>query len=241
VSIVHIDIGAREITIKLVYYGPALSGKTTNLQALHQAAAPGSTGRLMSLETRDDRTLFFDLLPLSFREQGVAVRLKVFTVPGQVIHSSTRRLVVQGADGIVFVADSRIAETENNAESFLDLRRNLKEQGLNVHRMPVVIQFNKRDLPDIRSDEDISVLAAQGREPVYASVATKGVGVVETFISALELTCRSLELEHQLSQKFAFDYDRFLSEVAAKLAQTRSVEDLVAARLGGGEHGAGVP
>lgn len=231
---VHIDVGAREITVKLVYYGPALSGKTTNLQALHRAAAPGSAGRLMTLETRDDRTLFFDLLPLSFRDQAVAVRLKVFTVPGQVIHSSTRRLVVQGADGIVFVADSRVAETENNAESFLDLRRNLKDQAMDVHRMPVVIQFNKRDLPDVRSDEDIAALASQGREPVYASVATLGIGVVETFMGVLELTCRGLELEHGLVQKFGFRYDQFLSNVAEKLGQTRLVADLVASRLGGG-------
>ena len=169
------------------------------------------------------------------------MRLKVFTVPGQVIHSSTRRLVVQGADGIVFVADSRVAETENNAESFLDLRRNLKEQGLDVHRMPVVIQFNKRDLPDIRSDEDVRALASQGREPVYASVATRGVGVVETFVGVLQLTCRRLELEHGLTQKFGFNYDRFLNEVAEKLGQTRSVAELVATRLGGGDFEAGVP
>ena len=110
----QLDFVTRELTIKLVYYGPALSGKTTNLQSLHKAADPESSGRLMTLETRDDRTLFFDLLPLTFRDQGLAVRLKVFTVPGQVIHASTRRLVVQGADGIVFVADSRVAETDNN-------------------------------------------------------------------------------------------------------------------------------
>src|SRR5262245_62437541 len=109
----------------------------------------------MTLETRDDRTLFFDLLPLTFRNQGsLSVRLKVFTVPGQVIHASTRKLVVQGADGIVFVADSRISETEHNAESFLDLQENLKEHGLVLTQMPLVIQFNKRDLDGVRSDQD---------------------------------------------------------------------------------------
>ena len=231
----HIDFGTREISIKLVYYGPALSGKTTNLQALHRAAAPSATGRLMTLETRDDRTLFFDLLPFTFRDQSLAVRLKVFTVPGQVIHASTRRLVVQGADGIVFVADSRIAETDNNADSFLDLRENLAQHGLNVVEMPVVIQFNKRDLPGARSDEELASLAVSGREPVYASVATSGLGVVETFMGVLEWTCRCLEQEHRLSDKFAFDYRRFLAEVAQKLGQSRSVAELIGARLGGGE------
>ena len=120
----QLDFTARELTIKLVYYGPALSGKTTNLQAMHAASSPGTTGRLMTLETRDDRTLFFDLLPLTFgSEKGLSVRLKVFTVPGQVIHSSTRRLVLQGADGVAFIADSREVETEHNAESFPRLER----------------------------------------------------------------------------------------------------------------------
>src|SRR6188768_4224831 len=177
----QLDFVNRELTIKLVYYGPALSGKTTNLQALHKAAAPGASGRLMTLETKDDRTLFFDLLPLTFRSQGsLAVRLKVFTVPGQVIHASTRRLVVQGADGIAFIADSRTAETQHNTESFMDLRENLKQHGLTLRQMPLIIQFNKRDMPDVRTDEDIAHLAGKAREPVYLPVATRGIGVVES-------------------------------------------------------------
>ena len=172
----QLDFVNRELTIKLVYYGPALSGKTTNLQALHKAAAPGASGRLMTLETRDDRTLFFDLLPLTFKNQGsLVVRLKVFTVPGQVIHASTRRLVVQGADGIAFIADSRVAETQHNAEAFMDLKQNLKEHGLALKQMPLIIQFNKRDMPEVRRDEEIAQLAAQGREPVYMAVATRGL------------------------------------------------------------------
>src|SRR6187402_3973284 len=128
---VQLDFVKRELTIKLVYYGPALSGKTTNLQALHAAADGETRGRLMSLDTNDDRTLFFDLLPLSYVDKsGLSVRLKVFTVPGQVIHGSTRRLVVQGADGVAFIADSRVSETDANAESFLDLRDNLRVQGI---------------------------------------------------------------------------------------------------------------
>lgn len=237
----QLDFSARELTIKLVYYGPALSGKTTNLQALHAAADAKTTGRLMTLETRDDRTLFFDLLPLAFRDAGgLAVRLKVFTVPGQVIHASTRRLVVQGADGIAFIADSQVAETENNAASFLDLKHNLKANGITLKQMPVVIQFNKRDLPGGRSDEEIAALAAQGREPVYLAVATQGVGVVESFLGLLHQTWMSLSLRHGLSEKFGFDYERFMGQVAESLGQRRPLEEILATSVGGRIDAAGV-
>ena len=127
----QLDFQARELTVKLVYYGPALSGKTTNLQAIHRLLSPEGRGRLMTLETRDDRTLFFDLLPLSFNTaSGLTVRIKLFTVPGQVIHNSTRKLVLQGADGVAFIADSQIQEIRANQASFKDLRRNLRENGL---------------------------------------------------------------------------------------------------------------
>ncbi len=231
---VQLDFVNRELTVKLVYYGPALSGKTTNLQALHKAAEPGSSGRLMTLETRDDRTLFFDLLPLTFRNQGsLAVRLKVFTVPGQVIHASTRRLVVQGADGIAFIADSRNAETQHNAESFLDLKENLKQHGLTLKQMPVVIQFNKRDLPDVRSDAEIAELAAQGREPVYLAVAMRGQGVVESFIGLLHLTWSALDAEHDLNKKFGFDSEAFLQNVAQKLGDNRPLPEILGTCVGG--------
>jgi signal recognition particle receptor subunit beta len=231
---VQLDFAARELTVKLVYYGPALSGKTTNLQALHAATDPSATGRLMTLETKDDRTLFFDLLPLTFKGQGeLAVRIKVFTVPGQVIHASTRRLVVQGADGVAFVADSQISETQNNANSFMDLKHNLKANGITLKQIPLIIQFNKRDLKDIRSDEEIANLAAQGREPVYLAVATRGEGIVESFVGLLHLTWSALEAEHQLSKKFGFDGKKFLSDVAKKLGERRSVDDLLATCVGG--------
>jgi len=231
---VQLDFVNRELTIKLVYYGPALSGKTTNLQALHKAAAPGSSGRLMTLETRDDRTLFFDLLPLSFKSQnGLAVRLKVFTVPGQVIHASTRRLVVQGADGIAFIADSRVTETQHNAESFLDLKNNLKEHGLALRQMPLIIQFNKRDMPDVRRDDEIAQLAAQGREPVYMAVAMRGQGVVESFVGLLHLTWSALNAEHDLDKKFGFDSVAFLAQVAEKLGQKRGLKEILRTNVGG--------
>jgi len=231
---VQLDFAQRELTVKLVYYGPALSGKTSNLQALHDATDPSATGRLMTLETKDDRTLFFDLLPLTFRGQGeLAVRIKVFTVPGQVIHSSTRRLVVQGADGVAFIADSQVAETQHNAEAFLDLKQNLKSNGLALKQMPLIIQFNKRDMKDVRTDEEIASLAAQGREPVYLAVATRGEGVVESFLGLLHLTWSALEAEHALGKKFGFDSHAFLADVAAKLNDRRSVSEILGTCVGG--------
>jgi mutual gliding-motility protein MglA len=230
----QLDFAARELTIKLVYYGPALSGKTTNLQALHRAADSETTGRLMTLETRDDRTLFFDLLPFTFKSRGgLSVRLKVFTVPGQVIHASTRRLVLQGADGIAFIADSQLAETEHNAEAFMDLKQNLKSYGLTLRQMPLIIQFNKRDLPNIRSDAELAELGAQGREPVYLAVATRGEGVVESFLGLLYLTWSALDAEHDLNKKFGFDSEAFLEEVARRLGEKRSLAELLATCVGG--------
>ena len=230
----QLDFAARELTVKLVYYGPALSGKTTNLDALHQAADPTTAGRLMTLETRDDRTLFFDLLPLTFKARtGLSVRVKVFTVPGQVIHASTRRLVLQGADGIAFIADSQVSETEHNAEAFMDLKENLKSYGLTLKQMPVIIQFNKRDLPNIRSDEEIAHLATQGREPVYLAVATRGEGVVESFMGLLYLTWSALDAEHDLNRKFGFNAEAFLQHVAEQFGQNRDLSQLLAACVGG--------
>lgn len=230
----QLDFSTRELTIKLVYYGPALSGKTTNLQALHAAASGESKGRLMTLDTKDDRTLFFDLLPLTFEDQsGLSVRLKVFTVPGQVIHASTRRLVVQGADGVAFIADSRESETQTNTESFIDLRDNLKAQGIRLEEMPLVIQFNKRDLPGVRKEEEVAKMAEGGREPVYLGVATQGVGVVESFVGLLYRTWQSLERQHLLEKKFGFDGLAFIQNVAKQLGTSSSLEDILDAAVGG--------
>lgn len=230
----QLDFATKQLTIKLVYYGPALSGKTTNLQALHEAAAGDAKGRLMTLDTKDDRTLFFDLLPLSFKDKsGLSVRLKVFTVPGQVIHASTRRLVVQGADGVAFVADSRTSETANNAESFVDLQKNLKAQGIELESMPLVIQFNKRDLPGIRTEQEIGDMAKMGREPVYMAVATKGTGVVPCFIGLLYRTWLQLQSTHDLQKKFRFDGEAFMGEVAKKLGDNRSIPEILGDAVGG--------
>jgi signal recognition particle receptor subunit beta len=228
------DFAAKELTIKLVYYGPALSGKTTNLHSLHLLADSGARGRLMTLETRDDRTLFFDMLPLTFRaEKEISIRIKLFTVPGQVIHGSTRRLVLQGADGVAFVADSQLAETENNAAAFFDLRENLKANGMTVGQMPLVIQFNKRDMPNVRTDAELADLARRGKEPVFPAVATAGKGVLETFMGLLHLTYSSLDAQHKFKEKFGLAAGPLLADVASKLGAKVPAEQLLRACLGG--------
>ena len=235
----QINFGGREIALKLVYYGPALSGKTTNLRAIHQLTTEGSRGRLMTLETKDDRTLFFDMLPLTLRAEqragvtGMALRIKVFTVPGQILHASTRRLVLQGADGVAFIADSQTSETEHNAASFLDLRQNLKELGLSLKELPVVIQFNKRDLDNIRSDEEIDQLARRGREPVFKAAAVGGNGVMETFFGLLYLTWTKLDKEHGLAKMLGVEPTALLPMAARQLGLGAEVSTLLSACVGG--------
>lgn len=230
----QLDFAAREVTIKLVYYGPALSGKTTNLVALHRQAGADARGRLMTLETQDDRTLFFDLLPLTFRAKDgdVSLRIKLFTVPGQPIHAATRKLVLQGADGVALIADSQISATQRNAESFFDLRQNLKDNGLELGKMPLVIQFNKRDLPEVRSEEELEQLAARGKEPVFAAIATRGVGTVETLLGLLSLTWQTLDRTHQLSRRLSLDGDALIDGAARQLGATAPVRELLSRGLG---------
>lgn len=233
----QLNFSAREVAIKLVYYGPALSGKTTNLKALHELSRQESRGRLMTLETKDDRTLFFDMLPLVLKtdtEAGLALRVKVFTVPGQVVHASTRRLVLQGADGVAFVADSQVSEIENNAASYLDLRANLKELGRSMADVPLVIQFNKRDLPGIRSDEEIADLARRGKEPVYKASAVKGEGVMECFFGLLDRAWRKLDAEHDLASKLGIGPDALLERAAVSLGYAGRARALSSAAIEGG-------
>lgn len=205
----QLDFQARELTVKLVYYGPALSGKTTNLQAIHRLLSPEGRGRLMTLETRDDRTLFFDLLPLTVNtDMGLTVRIKLFTVPGQVIHNSTRRLVLQGADGVAFIADSQLNEVRANQLSFKDLRKNLRENGIDPSAMPIVIQYNKRDLPNIRAEEEIMRMARLGKEPTFLATAVHGFGVIETFLGLIRAAFERLENQHSLQTRFGLnDHD----------------------------------
>jgi len=211
---VYIDIQHREVTLKLVYYGPALSGKTTNLQQLHQRMVNHAGSELVSLDTRDDRTLFFDLLPLEFETQGgFKIRLKLFTVPGQVIHNATRKIVLQGADGVAFIADSRVGQTRSNNESFADLKHNLREHGLSFSDIALVIQFNKRDLPGIRSDAEVKKIATKGKEPVFTAVAIDGHGVAETFMGLAALSWAKLEAKFNFSERFGVTHADFMSRI----------------------------
>lgn len=211
---VFIDMPRREITLKLVYYGPALSGKTTNLQMLHRRLQGHTDGELVTLNTRDDRTLFFDLLPLRLAIRGgLSLRVKLFTVPGQVIHNTTRKIVLQGADGVAFVADSRISQTRANNESFADLRANLHDNGIAMSEIGVVIQLNKRDLPGIRSDEEVARIRAKGSEPVFTAVALAGQGVSETFIGLATVSWRKLERRYGLRERFGVTEADLIAEL----------------------------
>mgnify|MGYP001811837656 CR=1 FL=1 len=214
----QIDFGAKELNVKLVYYGPALSGKTSNLRAIHWLGTSEACGDLMTLETQNDRTLFFDMLPITVSSgTGLKVRLKLFTVPGQVMHNATRRLVLQGADGVAFIADSPRSEADANRESFLNLKRNLEDNGIDPEKIPIIIQFNKRDMDHIRSDEELELIAQRSKEPIYKAVATRGYGVMQTLRGLIRDTWMKLEEDHQLEEKFGISPARFMNEVEAKL------------------------
>jgi len=215
---VFIDMPRREITLKLVYYGPALSGKTTNLQRLHHFMQEQTDGELVTLNTRDDRTLFFDLLPLRLSVSGgLSLRVKLFTVPGQVIHNTTRKIVLQGADGVAFIADSRISQTRANNESFANLRANLNDNGIAMSDIGVVIQLNKRDLPGIRSDEEVERIQAKGSEPVFTAVALQGHGVAQTFLGLASASWRKLERRYGVEERFGVGHDDVVAELRRAL------------------------
>ncbi|MBL8950620.1 MAG: MglA protein [Myxococcaceae bacterium] len=211
----------RELTVKIVYYGPGLSGKTTNLQMVHQRTSPDVRGRLLTVETHDDRTLFFDLLPVFFStSSGFKVKVKLFTVPGQVIHNATRRIVLQGADAVAFIADSRrTAGPENNAY-WKNLYENMRENGLDPAQVPLVIQFNKRDLPDTKSDAEIEETKKKGREPVIGAVAVRGIGVLETLHAVLQVAYRSLEARANLNKNIGLSEREFLTQIFANIDTT---------------------
>ena len=176
-----INYAAREINCKIVYYGPGLGGKTTNLQHVYDKTSPGARGRLISLATDTDRTLFFDFLPLEVGEiRGFKARFHLYTVPGQVFYDASRKLILRGVDGVIFVADSQESRMEANAESIRNLDKNLKEQGYDIATIPYVLQFNKRDLPTaVPVDEMYRRLNIKG-EPTFEAVATNGRGVFDT-------------------------------------------------------------
>ena len=179
---VVVSYSGKEINAKLVYYGAGLSGKTTNLEAIYEAVPDTSRGKMVSMKTQSDRTLFFDLLPLDLGEiMGFKTRFLLYTVPGQVFYNATRKLVLKGADALVFVADSEVGKMEENKESLQNLRTNLAEYGLTLDSIPWVIQYNKRDLPNVYTVEELNAELNPGNAPCFEAVASEGKGVFETF------------------------------------------------------------
>jgi mutual gliding-motility protein MglA len=179
-----INYASREINCKIVYYGPGLCGKTTNLQYIYDSTAVQSKGKLISLATETDRTLFFDFLPLELGTvRGFKTRFHLYTVPGQVFYDASRKLILKGVDGVVFVADSQEERMDANIESLYNLEENLQTHGYDLMKIPYVLQLNKRDLPNALPAEDIIAELQRKGEPVHEAVASKGTGVFDTLKS----------------------------------------------------------
>jgi signal recognition particle receptor subunit beta len=188
-----INYASREINCKIVYYGPGLCGKTTNLQWIYDKTNPNAKGKLISLATETDRTLFFDFLPLELGTvRGFKTRFHLYTVPGQVFYDASRKLILKGVDGVIFVADSQVERMDANIESIDNLQINLKAQGYDLMAIPYVLQLNKRDLPNVAPvDEMVRMLRKKG-EPVFEAVASKGAGVFETLKGVAKLVLQEL-------------------------------------------------
>jgi signal recognition particle receptor subunit beta len=176
-----INYAAKEINCKIVYYGPGLGGKTTNLQHIFTKTAPERKGKMISLATEADRTLFFDFLPLDLGTiRGFTTRFHLYTVPGQVFYDASRKLILKGVDGVVFVADSQRERMEANVESIRNLEANLKEHGFELSAIPYALQFNKRDLPNVMPVDEMYRMLNFKREPTFEGIAPQGVGVFDT-------------------------------------------------------------
>jgi signal recognition particle receptor subunit beta len=176
-----INYASREINCKIVYYGPGLCGKTTNLQHIFESTAPQARGKLISLATETDRTLFFDFMPLELGTvRGFKTRFHLYTVPGQVFYDASRKLILKGVDGVVFVADSQEERMDANVESLYNLEENLQAQGYDLMKLPYVLQLNKRDLPNIIPVEELAAELRRKEEPVVEAVASTGAGVFDT-------------------------------------------------------------
>ncbi len=196
---VQINFAKREINCKLVYYGPGLSGKTTNLEVVHKKAPAAKRGDLTSIATEGDRTLFFDYMPLELgKVGGMNTKFQLYTVPGQVYYNATRKLVLQGADGVVFVADSQPDKMEENLESLQNLEDNLKEQGLDAGTMPLVLQWNKRDLPNVLSVAELEKKINRFGAPTFEAVAVTGDGVFQTLKKLAQMVLEKLNKEYGL-------------------------------------------
>lgn len=189
-----VNYNTKEINCKIVYYGPGLGGKTTNIQHVYQKTAGGAKGEMVSLNSENERTIFFDFLPLDLGEiRGFKTRFHLYTVPGQVFYESSRKLILRGVDGVVFVADSQVERMEANIESLKSLENNLAEQGYDIENIPLVFQWNKRDLPNVSPIEDLNMTLNQFDRPAFDGVATNGDGVFETLKMISKLVLMNLK------------------------------------------------
>ena len=188
-----INYASQEISCKIVYYGPGMGGKTTNIRYVYSKLRPESKGRLVSLATEMDRTLFFDFLPLDLGSiKGFRVRFNLYTVPGQVYYDASRKLILRGVDGIVFVADSTVLRLDANVESMYNMHENLAEHGLDLSNVPFVLQYNKRDIQDVVDIQDLQDELNPSRYPSFEAVAAQGVGVFDTLKSVSKAVLRKL-------------------------------------------------
>jgi hypothetical protein len=210
-AVIEYDEKEQRMVMKLVYYGPALSGKTTNLLRLNDLLAGEGRSDLMVLDTSDDRTIFFDLLPFFLiAPSGLKIKLKVYTVPGQVRHDVTRKAVLQRADGVAFIADSQLAEAANNVASFDNLEKNLAVVGLDLEKLPLVVQFNKRDIQNIVAEEEIVNSWGATGIPVLMASALQGWGVVETFRILVGSAYDNIDRLHQLGDRHGLEREAFV-------------------------------
>jgi signal recognition particle receptor subunit beta len=188
-----INYSSREINCKIVYYGPGLCGKTTNLQHIYSRVPQETRGKMISLATEMDRTLFFDFLPLELGQiRGFRTRFHLYTVPGQVYYNASRKLILKGVDGIVFVADSQIDRFEANIESYMNMMDNLTEHDLTIEKIPFVMQYNKRDLPRVVPVDDLERELNPRKAPYFEAVALRGTGVFDTLKVACKLVLKTL-------------------------------------------------
>jgi signal recognition particle receptor subunit beta len=192
-----INLRAREINCKIVYYGPGLGGKTTNVERIHDTTKPEARGQLTKLKTDTERTLFFDFLPLELKEvRGFRTRFLLYTTPGQVYYHASRKLVLKGVDGCVFVADSQIARADANEQSLEEMKEDLAEYGLDLASLPYVVQYNKRDLPGILPLDELRRTLNPGGAPDFEAIASQGVGVSETFKAVARQVFLKLREQH---------------------------------------------
>lgn len=222
------NYATRELTAKIVYYGPGLCGKTTNLEFVHKSLPDKTRGKMLSLATQTDRTLFFDFLPIDLGQvKGMKTRVQLYTVPGQVFYDATRKLVLKGADGVVFVCDSQKEMMESNLESWENLKENLRENNLDIKSLPIVIQYNKRDLPNVMSVKDLNKKVNDIQAPHFEAVALNGKGVQETLKGVTKLVLQQLQHKYMKEEREPKDEAAAPDAVEAMPAsQAAPVEEL---------------